>query len=104
MGCLAAYPVDGAAQFDGSAGMSAPANRQGARNRAERGRKPGNPRPDLANRFESAASARSERVKADLPLRCGVNDVHRISNESFSHGFFHSPLRRVRVKVFLPYR
>ena len=33
----AVQPVDGAAQFDGSAGMSAPANRQGARNRAESG-------------------------------------------------------------------
>ena len=46
----------------GSAGMSAPANRQGAPNRAKSGRETGNQRSDLAHQFESAASACSEVV------------------------------------------
>ena len=40
---------------------------QGARKRAKSGRETGDQRPDLAHRLESAASARSKAVKADLP-------------------------------------
>ena len=47
--------------------MSAPANRQGARNRAESGSKADEYPTEPAHRFKSAASAHSEVVKADLP-------------------------------------
>ena len=47
--------------------MSAPANRQGARNRAESGWETGKQPTEPAHQFELAASAHSEVVKADLP-------------------------------------
>ena len=64
----AVQPVDDAGQCDGSAGISAPAISQGARKQAERDRETSNQRPDLAHRLESAASACSQLMKADLPL------------------------------------
>jgi hypothetical protein len=60
-------PVDGTAQFDGSAGMSASAKRQGERKRVEHDRDADHRSPKNAYSFESRASALCEAVKADLP-------------------------------------
>lgn len=58
-GC-AIQPVDGAAAFDGSAGMSAPAVCQWACTPAETGQRPASELPELANRLGHPAPSHRE--------------------------------------------
>ena len=90
--------------------MSAPANRQGARNRAESGWETSEQPTKPAHQFELAASARSEVVKADLPLpslmwmKAGIEHKRERRSKRLSISQRRCPSSRLHVDRTRPMR